>query len=291
MKGKKISFIGLGNMGSAMALNLLKHGVDLSAYNRSKEKLEPIVKAGGRTLKKPSDAFKESSIVFSMLANDQALVDVTEGPNGLLSTAKKGCIHVSLSTVAPETIKLLASKHEEKGAKLISATVFGRPDAAERQELWICLAGNEDAKQEVNPFLLMIGQKIFDFGSLPEMSNIVKVSGNFLILSVIEMLGEAFGVLKKNGVNPEQFLSMMTETLFPSVVFKNYGRLIAQKKYTPAGFKMTLGLKDLSLFLAASEKFSLDSPLAHVLKARFMSSLEKGREEMDWSAIALLSQG
>lgn len=139
--GEKISFIGLGNMGTPMALNLLKNGVELSVYNRTRANLEPLIKAGAKVLEKPKDAFKDSSIVFSMLANDEALNAITEGVDGLLSTAHEGCIHVSLSTVSPDNVKRLASKHEEKEARLIVATVFGRPEAAARKELYICLAG------------------------------------------------------------------------------------------------------------------------------------------------------
>lgn len=285
-----ISFIGLGNMGASMALNLLKHGLKLSVFNRTREKAEPLIKAGAKFLEKPSEAFKNSSIVFSMLANDEALSEITEGANGLLESAHKGCIHVSLSTVAPDTIKRLADKHKMKGAQLITVPVFGRPDAAKRQELWICMAGDEDAKKQVRPFLQMLGKKIYDFGPNPETASFVKISGNFMILSVIEMLSEAFAVVKKNGINPEQFLSLMTETLFPSPVFQTYGKIISQQEFSPPGFKMTLGLKDLNLFLSSSKEFSLDLPLAHALRERLLTSIENGYEDLDWSAISLLSE-
>jgi len=287
--GEKISFIGLGNMGTPMALNLLKNGANLSVYNRTRKKADPLIKAGAKFLEKPSDAFKDSSIVFSMLANDEALIEITEGVDGLLKSAHEGCIHVSLSTVAPDTIKRLEPKHKEKKARLITATVFGRPDVAERQELWICTAGDEDAKKKVNPFLQVFGKKIYDFGPTPQTANLVKLSGNFMILSTIEMLSEAFAVVKKNGVNPEQFLALMTDTLFPSPVFRTYGKIITKQEFSPPGFKMPLGLKDLNLFLASSEEFSLDLPLANVLKERMLKAIDKGLGEKDWSAISLLS--
>jgi 3-hydroxyisobutyrate dehydrogenase-like beta-hydroxyacid dehydrogenase len=288
--GAKVSFIGLGQMGTPIALNLLKHGIELSVYNRTKEKVEPLIEAGAKVLEKPSDAFNYSSIVFSMVANDDALHAITEGSEGLLTNAHQGCIHVSLSTVSPETIEKLTLKHQEKEAHLISATVFGRPDVAARQALWICMAGNEEAKKQVEPFLHMIGQKIQDFGPDAQSANIVKISGNFLILSVIEMLSEAFALLEKNGINPELFLSFMTETLFPSPVFRTYGKIIANQTFSPPGFKMLLGIKDLNLFLSSSEKVFLNPLFANMLKDRFLESIEKGREDLDWSAISLLSQ-
>lgn len=280
-----ISFIGLGSMGTPMAMNLLKHGVVLSVSNRTKEKAKPLIDAGASFLENPSDAFKKASIVFSMLANDEALIEVTES---LLKNAKKGCIHVSLSTVAPDTIKKLAEQHKMKDATLISAPVFGRPEVAEKQELWICTAGQEEAKEKIRPFLLMIGKKLYDFGPLPESANLVKVSGNFMILSTIQAISETFAALKQNGIDPEQFLSLMTDSLFPSPVYKTYGKIISDQKFIPAGFKMTLGLKDLNLFLATAK--NLDLPLANVLKERFLTGIGKGQGDLDWSAISLLSE-
>lgn len=285
----KASFIGLGNMGSSMAFNLLKQGVDLGVYNRSKEKAAPLVEAGAKLLDHPSDAFKHAPMVFSMLANDQALESITEDSNGLLESAYPGCIHVSSSTVAPATTHKLKLKHEEKGVHFVAAPVFGRPDAAARQELWICMAGNKDAKKKVEPLLNMMGKKVYDFGDKPEAVNAVKLAGNFMILSVIEMLSEAFAFVQKNDVNPEQLHAFLTETLFPSPVFINYGKIILQKKFSPAGFKLALGLKDLNLFLNTAQSLHLSSPIAQELQKQLLISLDKGREEMDWSAISLLA--
>ena len=285
----KASFIGLGSMGSPMAFNLLKQGVELGVYNRSKEKATPLVEAGAKLLNHPSDAFKHAPIVFSMVANDQALEAITESADGLLENAYPGCIHVSSSTVAPATTHKLMLKHKEKGVLFVSAPVFGRPDAAARQELWICMAGDDAAKKKVQPLLSMMGKKIYDFGDKPEAANAVKLAGNFMILSVIEMLSEAFAFVQKSGVKPEQLHTFLTETLFPSPVFQNYGKLIMQQKFSPAGFKLALGLKDINLFLNTAKSLDLSSHFAQELQKLLLISLDKGREEMDWSAISLLS--
>ncbi len=282
----KASFIGLGSMGSPMALNLLKQGVELAVYNRSQDKTTPLVKAGAKLLKNPNDAFKHAPIVFSMVANDQALQDIT---NGLLEGAYPGCIHVSSSTVAPTTTHTIMEKHQEKGVKLIAAPVFGRPDAAARQELLICTAGDESAKKQVEPYLNMLGKYIYYFGDKPEAANAVKITGNFMILSVIEMLSEAFAFAEKSGLKPEQVYQFFTETLFPSPVFINYGKIILQKKFSPAGFKLNLGLKDLNLFLNTAKSLHVFSPLAQVLQKQLLTSIDKKREDMDWSAISLLA--
>jgi 3-hydroxyisobutyrate dehydrogenase-like beta-hydroxyacid dehydrogenase len=285
----KASFIGLGSMGSPMAFNLLKQGVELGVYNRSKEKAIPLVEAGAKLLNHPSDGFKHAPIVFSMVANDQALEAITESADGLLESAHPGCIHVSSSTVAPATTHKLMLKHKEKSVLFVSAPVFGRPDAAARQELWICMAGDEAAKKKAQPLLSMMGKKIYDFGNEPEAANAVKLAGNFMILSVIEMLSEAFAFVQKNGVKPEPLHTFLTETLFPSPVFQNYGKLIMQQKFSPAGFKLALGSKDINLFLNTAKSLQLPSPFAQELHKLLLTSLDKGREEMDWSAISLLS--
>lgn len=286
----KMSFIGLGNMGAPMAFNLLKHGVELSVYNRSKEKAEPLIKAGAKLLMHAKDAFKAGTIVFSMLANDQALVEVTEGSEGILAGAKPGCIHVSLSTVSPETTRKLAKLHEEHQVSFISAPVFGRPEAAAKQELAICMAGHEAAKRQVEPLLLMIGKKTYDFGSKPEAANAVKAAGNFMILSAIEMMSEAFAFVEKHGVEPKAVYTLLTETLFSAPVFINYGKLILNEEFSPAGFKMNLGLKDLNIFLREADKLKTSCPFANLLKERLLESIEKGRTDLDWSAISILSK-
>jgi 3-hydroxyisobutyrate dehydrogenase-like beta-hydroxyacid dehydrogenase len=286
----KASFIGLGNMGFHMAFNLLKQGVELAIYNRSKEKTTSLVEAGAKLLNHPSDAFKFAPIAFSMVANDQALEEITEGPNGLLESAHPDCIHVSSSTVAPATTHKLMLQHQEKGVQFIAAPVFGRPDAAARQELWICMAGNQAAKKKALPLLNMMGKKVYDFGDKPESANVVKLAANFMLLSVIEMLSEAFAFVQKNDVKPQQLHAFLVETLFPSPVFLNYGKLIMQQKFSPPGLKLALGSKDINLFLNTAKSLDVSTPFAQELHKLLLTSLEKGREEMDWSAISLLTE-
>jgi 3-hydroxyisobutyrate dehydrogenase-like beta-hydroxyacid dehydrogenase len=287
---QKASFMGLGSMGMPIASNLLKEGIELSVFNRSKDKTTPLVKAGAKLLEHPSDAFKHAPIVFSMVANDQALQEITVGAHGLLEGAKPGCIHVSLSTVSPETTKQLAKIHKEKGVDLLASPVFGRPDVAAKQALWICLAGDASAKKQAEPFLKLIGKSIHDFGSNPEAANIVKLIGNFTILSVVEMLSEAFAMGEKSGIKSQDIYNLLTQTLFPSPVFLTYGKLIHEQAFNPAGFKLALGLKDLNLFLQSSEAAKVSSPLANLLHDRLITSLAKGRSELDWSAISLISR-
>lgn len=286
---KTAGFIGLGNMGLPMASNLLKNQVKLVVYNRSKEKAADLLKQGAAFSDTPKALFQKVPIVFSMVANDDALKEVTCGKNGLLENPTPGSIHVSMSTVSPALIKELHAAHEEKGIKFLSAPVFGRPEAAAAQKLWICVAGEQKAKEQAVPLLEFMGQKVYDFGMDPVFANTVKVSGNFLILSVIEALSEAYAFAKKNGVDLPTFNTLLGDFLFTSPIFKVYGQLLVSQKFEPAGFKMELGLKDINLLLKAADNLKVPMPIASLLHDRLMTGMANNRSHMDWSAIALSS--
>jgi 3-hydroxyisobutyrate dehydrogenase-like beta-hydroxyacid dehydrogenase len=279
-------FIGLGNMGMPMAKNLLKNGVKLFVYNRTKEKMDPLVKEGALAISTPVEAFQKAPIVFSMLTNDQALDEVSDQ---ILGQAGAGCIHVSMSTVSPEASRKMAAKHKEKGVYYVSAPVFGRPDVASQASLWICTGGERVAKTKIEPLLKYLSKKIYDFGGDPAIPNAVKLTGNFMILSVIELLTEAFAFAEKNGVPLDTLHSFFVDSLFPSPVFKTYGDLIINQKFSPAGFKMSLGLKDIDLFLKTADQVHVPTPIASLLRDRLLSGLANHREDLDWSAISLTS--
>jgi 3-hydroxyisobutyrate dehydrogenase-like beta-hydroxyacid dehydrogenase len=281
------SFIGLGNMGSAMARNLLRNGTRLFVYNRSKNKASELLQEGAQLLHSPKEAFLRAPIAFSMVANDQALTDITEGIEGLLENGKPGCVHVSMSTVSPKLSRYLAEKHQEKGVEFISAPVFGRPEAAAQQNLIICMAGSHKGKKQIEPLLRILGKKIYDFGEDPSHANVVKLTGNFMILANIELMAEAFAFAKKCEIPIEQLHSCFAESLFPSTVFQKYGPMIIHENFIPAGFKLFLGLKDINLFLDEANTAHVPSPIADLLHERLLTAMANKREEMDWSAIAL----
>ncbi len=280
-------FLGLGNMGTPIALNLLKNHVELFVYNRSKEKAIEVIAKGAQVLNSPQEAFENAPVVFSMVSDDHALKAITLGDKGLLAKAREGCIHVSMSTVSPKLSQELAEKHREKGAFYVAAPVFGRPEVAAAGKLWICVAGDPTAKKHIEPLLSYVGQKVQDFGENPESANVVKLAGNFLILTVVEALAEAFSVAKKSDIDLTAVHFFLTETLFPSPVFKTYGQLIISQKFEPAGLKMHLGLKDIDLFLRAAESLHIPLPLAGLLHDRLLTGLANHRGELDWSALSL----
>jgi 3-hydroxyisobutyrate dehydrogenase-like beta-hydroxyacid dehydrogenase len=222
-----------------------------------------------------------------MLADDAALEEVTLGAQGLAERLGRGGTHISMSTVAPGTSRLLAEEHAKRGGAYIAAPVFGRPDAAKAKKLWVLASGPSLAKAAARPLLDAMGQAVFDFGEDPGAANVAKLAGNFLIAANLEAMSEAFAMVEKQGVKQSAVAELLAKTLFACPIYQGYGRAIAEKRFTPVGFRMPLGLKDVSLALETAAEVTVPLPIASLVRDRFLASLAKGRADLDWSAIAL----
>lgn len=281
----KVGFIGLGNMGSAMASSLLKAGHEVTVHNRTAAKSQPLVDQGAKFGAQIADACR-GDVVITMLADDAALESTVFSEGGVLQSLPKDAIHISCSTISVALSEQLTESHKEAGHRYIAAPVFGRPEAAAAAKLFIAAAGPSDTLDACNPIFEAIGQKTFRFGGNPSSANLVKLSGNFLIASVIESLSEAMALVSKGGLDQHQYLDFLTSTLFNAPVYKTYGGLIADRKFTPPGFVAPLGLKDVRLTLAAGESLRVPLPLASLIRDRFLTLLARGGEKLDWSAIS-----
>ncbi|MDE1991313.1 MAG: NAD(P)-dependent oxidoreductase [Rhizobiaceae bacterium] len=284
----KIGFIGLGQMGSAMAANLLKAGHEVTVYNRSRDKAAALEGEGAKVAATVAEACSGEA-VFTMLAHDDALSAVVHGSDGVLASLAKGAIHISASTISVALSERLTKEHAAAGQRFVAAPVFGRPEAAAAAKLFIAAAGEPGAIEAVTPLFEAIGQRTFALGDEPKAANLVKLSGNFLIASVIESLGEAMALVEKGGVDRHQYLDLLTSTLFTAPVYKTYGGLIADRKFKPAGFAAPLGQKDIRLALAAGEALNVPLPLASLLRDRFLNLLAHGGDDLDWSAVGALA--
>jgi 3-hydroxyisobutyrate dehydrogenase-like beta-hydroxyacid dehydrogenase len=284
----QVGFIGLGRMGSAMAANLLAAGHDVTVYNRTEAKAEPLLKRGAHLAKTPGGAARDQ-VVITMLADDRAVDEVVFGHDGLLGALSPGSIHISMSTISVEEAERLAAAHRNKGQEFVSAPVFGRPDAAASAKLFIVPAGKPEAVAACQPLFDVLGQRSFPIGDEAPMANLVKLSGNFLIASVIEALGEALALVSKAGIDRVNYIDLLTNTLFGAPVYKTYGKLIAEEHYTPPGFKAELGHKDVRLALKAAQDLKVPMPLASLISDRFLTLLASRGGDLDWSALALLA--
>ncbi|MEA3151088.1 MAG: hypothetical protein QOD56_2027 [Gammaproteobacteria bacterium] len=284
----KVGFIGLGQMGSGMAANLLKAGHQVSIFNRTPGKTANLVRLGAQAPAEISSVC-QSEAVLTMLANDEAVESMVFGDPGILSSLPRNAVHISCSTISVALSKKLVAAHQTAGQHFLSAPVFGRPDAAAAGKLFVVVGGAADSIQACTPLFDAIGQRTFVMSERPESANLVKLSGNFLIASVIEALGEAIALIGKGGVDRQKYLELLTSTLFNAPVYKTYGNLIVEGKFEPAGFAAVLGQKDIHLALAAADALRVPMPLASLLRDRFLTLLALGGETLDWSAIGQLA--
>jgi 3-hydroxyisobutyrate dehydrogenase-like beta-hydroxyacid dehydrogenase len=280
-------FVGLGSMGLPMATNVAAAGVKLRVHNRTASKAAPLVANGATLAASAGEAATAGGIVMTMLADDAAVESVVRGADGIAARLGAGGIHVSMSTIAPATARRLASYHAEHGSIYIAAPVFGRPDNAAARQLVVCTSGPTAAKERVRPLLDAVGRAIFDYGEEPGAANVAKLTGNFLIAAALEAMAEAFTMAERNGVDRVKVAEMLGKTLFACPVYQRYGEMVAAKRHTPAGFALTLGLKDVELVLKTGGDARVPMPIAAVLRERLIAGIAHGRGEMDWSALAL----
>jgi 3-hydroxyisobutyrate dehydrogenase-like beta-hydroxyacid dehydrogenase len=283
-----VGWIGLGNMGSAMASNLMKAGHQLTIYNRTRSRAEALQAEGAKVADSPAEA-ADAPLLVTMLADDHALEQIIFGSGKVLEVLAPGSTHICMSTISVALAKRLAEAHRKAGQSYISAPVLGRPEAAAAAKLFVLVAGPGDVARQCQPLFDAIGQRTYRMGEDAFLANVIKLSANFLIASVIENLGEAFALVRKYGIAPQQYFEFLTTSLFDAPLYKTYGTLIAQDRYEPAGFKMPLGLKDIRLTLAAAESAGVPLPVASFIHDQMVTAIGRGGAESDWSSIARLA--
>jgi len=283
----QIGFIGLGRMGGHVAANLLKAGHQVTVWNRSQGPVQELVAKGAGAAKSPEDSL-QGEAVFSMLANDAVMREVGLA-GALLDRAAKGLVHVNLATISVEFAKELQAAHKARGIGYLSAPVFGRPEMAETGQLVTVVAGAADALAKMGDVFKAITARVVPVGDEAEKANLFKICGNFMIASELEAIGEAFVLLRKGGVDPALFHDVMAGRLFTGAVFKNYGLMVLNHQYEPAGFALTLGLKDVNLTRSAAQGLGVEMPVAELLKAHYDQAIAWGWQDKDWSAIGEVS--
>jgi 3-hydroxyisobutyrate dehydrogenase-like beta-hydroxyacid dehydrogenase len=284
----EVGFVGIGQMGRGMALNLVKAGHSVRVYNRTESRTREIVAAGARfasTVREACDA----EVIVTMVANDAALESIVFDAQGVLPHLAAGSIHLSMSTISMALSERLTASHQNKSQGFASAPVFGRPEAAAIGKLFIVAGGASETLARVAPLLSVMGQQTFAVSDKPRDANLFKICGNFMIASMTESLGEAIALVRKAGLPAQSFVDVVTSTLFAAPIYKTYGALIANERYSPPGFSAPLGAKDIGLALAAAESLGASIPLGNLLRDRFARLLSEGGEALDWSALARLS--
>jgi 3-hydroxyisobutyrate dehydrogenase-like beta-hydroxyacid dehydrogenase len=278
----KVGFIGLGQMGGAMATNLLNAGHELVVWNRSPDKADALVEAGARRATSPRDA-AEAEVVMTMLADDPAVEAAVYGEGGILGSP---ALHVSHSTISVALADRLAGDHADRGG-FISAPVFGRPVAAEAAKLFVVAAGLAEHVDRCEPLFVAMGQRVFRVGTRPSAANLVKLSGNFMIMSAVEAMAEAMTLAEKGGVDRATLLEVLTGTLFGAPVYKTYGDILVEDRFRPAGFAAPLGLKDMNLVDAAATASRVPMPVLGVVRDHLRAAIAQDGEDIDWAGVGL----
>ncbi|WKE64638.1 NAD(P)-dependent oxidoreductase [Gallaecimonas kandeliae] len=283
----KIGFIGLGTMGLPMAANLLKAGYPLKVWNRGQEPVQQLVAKGAEAAAGPAD-FKDVDVLISMLADDKAAEQVLIG-GGTLDALAAGAVHVNMATISLALAGRLDEAHRQRGLGYVAAPVLGRVNVAEAGMLNILAAGQAGHLAKVAPLLDVLGQKTWHFGEVPSQANVVKLAANFCLASAIETMGEASALVRAHGASGSDFIAMLTNTVFAAPAYQGYGAMIAEARYSPAGFKLSLGLKDMRLALEAAEAGKVPLPFASTMKDNFIDALAHGDGELDWAALATVA--
>ena len=284
----KIGFIGLGNLGTPIAINLQESGHMLYVYNRTKSKTLPLTSKGAVACESIAALAKECKIVFSIVSDDAALKTVCESEDGLIKNLEKGSIHISMSTILPQTAKDISVLHTQHQQYYISAPVFGRPEMAMARKLNFVYSGDQAIRSEIEPLLQNAGASgVWDFGNDVMAANTVKLCGNFLIASMLESIGESVNLAKKSNVDPQKMWDMLTQTLFNVPLYKNYSNIVIQQKFTPPAFTAKLGLKDMLLVLEQAAIAKQSMPLAELLRNNMQQLVDSGKAELDWSAVSM----
>jgi 3-hydroxyisobutyrate dehydrogenase-like beta-hydroxyacid dehydrogenase len=281
----KIGVVGLGKMGAGIAANLLKAGHEVVLWNRTHAKAEPLVALGATLATTPRQAAAARDAVITMLADDAALGSVSFGEDGLIAGLAQNALHVSMSTIAVATAERFKQEHASRRQRFVSAPVFGRPEAAAAAKLFILAAGDEADLQSAAPIFSAVGQRVFKLGANPQLANLVKLCGNFVILAAIEAMGEAMTLAEKGGVQRAQLLEVLTGSLFDAPPYRSYGTMLAQGNFRPAGFAAPLGLKDMRLAGEAADTLRVPMPLLSILRDHLLQTIAVEGEDIDWSGI------
>jgi 3-hydroxyisobutyrate dehydrogenase-like beta-hydroxyacid dehydrogenase len=282
----KVGFIGLGRMGQVMVRRMLEGGHDLGVYNRTPEKSKALVEIGAKAMSSIEQAAGYGEGVFTMLADDAAVMEVVERPGGLLQSLPRGGIHICAGTHSVATIQKLKAAHAGAGQILMATPMLGRPDVVASGQAGMVLGGPPASLDRCRPLFAAIARRTFEAGADPAAAAAIKIANNFVLGCAIEAMGEGFALVRKYDVVPDVFYDVMTDGLFACSAYKVYGKIIAEERYLPAGQRAILGLKDANLALAAAEAVGVPLPSGNVWRDRLVGAAAHGESEHDWAVMA-----
>ena len=284
----KLGFIGLGNLGMPIAENILTNSKQLFIFNRTVSRGQPLVVKGAVLCRSVKEVAALCDVVFSVVSDDEALKEITEGNAGIAANLKAGGIHISISTILPATAKMLSVLHEQYNNHYLASPVMGRPESARAGKLNFLVSGDKTIIQKAKPLLLQAGAAaVWEFGEKAEAANVAKLCSNFLIATAIESMAEGIQLAKKSGLDASAWMNMLTQTLFNSPVYTNYSAILLKESFQPAAFSLRLGLKDINLVMEQASAVQAKMPFGQTIHKQLTDSMENGMAEYDWTVVAL----
>jgi 3-hydroxyisobutyrate dehydrogenase-like beta-hydroxyacid dehydrogenase len=278
----RIGFLGLGKMGTPMAQRLVAAGHELSVWNRTEGRTEPLAREGAIVAGTPAEAELGADAVITMLFDDLAHEEVLFGSNGLMEALTPATLHISCSTISVALSERLTKEHARRGIPFVAAPVFGRPNVAEEGRLWIVMAGADEAIAKARPLLTPLSRGITVIGPEPSQAHAVKLGGNFLISTMIQSLSEAFVFSESQGIAPAVFLEAVNSALFQSPFYAAYGSVMLHPP-EHAGASIDLGAKDTRLLREAAAGRNTRLSLADNLAEIFEQAKHAGLANEDWA--------
>lgn len=280
----KVGFIGLGRMGGFMAANILNAGFDLTLYNRTESKMQPLLAKGAKGTSSPREAASQVDVMITCLADDQSVQDILTGKDGILAGLKRGGVHIATETIAPASATKFAALHREHNSHYIAGPVVGRPNAAEAAELITYIAGEPDVIDRSKPIMEAYA-KVINFASEDHsVANSVKLTINFMVISIVELIGQVYAFAEKSGMNLE-FANELIMMIINHPAIEGYTKRIRTRNFDEAAFELITGFKDVSLIMQASTDSQAPLPYISIIREKFLAALAHGLELKDWSAI------
>jgi 3-hydroxyisobutyrate dehydrogenase-like beta-hydroxyacid dehydrogenase len=280
----QVGFMGLGRMGGFMAANIQKAGFELTLFNRTEAKMKPLLEKGAHATSSPRDAASKVDVMITCLADDQSVLDTLTGDQGILAGLKPGGIHIASETIAPASATRFAKLHQENSTHYIASPVVGRPNAAEAGELITYVAGEPEIIEKCKPLMESYTKAINFVSEDHSVANSVKLTINFMVISMVEMIGQVYAFAEKSGMDLE-FANELIMMIINHPAIEGYTKRIRTRNFDEAAFELITGFKDVSLILQASTDARSPLPYISIIREKFLAALAHDLETKDWSAI------
>lgn len=280
----KVAFLGLGNMGSGMAKNILGGDFQLTVWNRTVSKTQALVEQGAAAAPTVKEAVADADVVVSCLMDDQSILENVQGAEGIIANMKSGATHVCVTTISPGLADQLLDMHREAGTEYVSCPVLGRPDAAEEGELIALTSGSGAGLEAAAPVIESFTSMALPVGTRPSHAATMKLCLNYTVISSIELMGEIYTACDKAGLNLEEVEGFF-KVIYGFPVLHMYAEKLRKREFGDGGFRMTGGLKDVRLMLETAENLGTSFDIGEVIEGKLVEGIGSGYQDLDWSAI------